>query len=205
MEPPQNLWPLGARERFMRPEGFWGTVLCGILQVAPWDHTSPLTVIAGASAKRDQELQPSHWAVCAPPWLCFDFLNCWPHLLGKHAEFCTAMLMFASPRRMAGCISSLPGIRNSNQSGSTCSVMLIDHKVFICTSNLTLLLGWVFPSENDTGCPCAHFLSSAVSQDTPASCPRAPLQAWGPFLALAREGKPMERQKLQIPCWGFEL
>lgn len=109
-DPPQNLWPLGAHERFMRPEGFGGTLLCGILQVAPWDHTSPLTVISGAGAKKEQELRPSHQAVCAPPQLCFDFLNCWPHLLGKRAGFCTAVLMFASPRGMAGCISSLPGI-----------------------------------------------------------------------------------------------
>lgn len=37
----QNLWPSGACEWFTRPEAFWGAFLCGLLQVAPRDHTSP--------------------------------------------------------------------------------------------------------------------------------------------------------------------
>lgn len=41
----QNLWPLGACERFMRLEGFWGAFLCGLLQVAPWDHSALLAGI----------------------------------------------------------------------------------------------------------------------------------------------------------------
>ena len=35
-----------AREKFMRLEGFWGALLCGLLQVAPRDHTSPFAGIA---------------------------------------------------------------------------------------------------------------------------------------------------------------
>lgn len=82
--------------------------------------------------------------------------------------------------------------RNNNRSSSTleCSLMLINHKVFICTSNLTLCLGWVFPSKNDTGCLRTHLPTSTASQDMSASHPRAPLRAWGPFpTALARKGK----------------
>lgn len=41
----QNLWPSGACERFMRLEGFWGALLCGLLQVAPQDPTALLAGI----------------------------------------------------------------------------------------------------------------------------------------------------------------
>lgn len=191
-DPPQNLWPLGAHERFMRPEGFWGTLLCGILQVAPWDHTSPLTVISGAGAKKEQELRPSHQAVCAPPQLCFDFLNCWPHLLGKRAGFCTAVLMFASPREMAGCISSLPGITETitgqvqhlnalSRSSTTKSSFAhpIWHSAWDGFSPQKMTRGVYVPTSQ----PAPHHRTSA-------SHPRAPLRAWGPFpTALARKGK----------------
>lgn len=68
----QNLWPLGARERFMRPEGFWGALLCGLLQVAPRDHMSLFAGITSCwnwccrcEGSRRSMSYLSGWCACA--------------------------------------------------------------------------------------------------------------------------------------------
>jgi len=46
----------------MRPEGFWGALLCGLLQVAPQDHTSPVRwnrLVAGTGAALRDEARLS--------------------------------------------------------------------------------------------------------------------------------------------------